>query len=541
MPDTSAQTPFLERTSGAWLVAGALAAAVAAVYWQVGSFGFVNFDDPRYLTQNEPVKAGLTWAGARWAFTTFHLANWHPVTWLSHMLDVELFGLRPGPHHAVNAALHAANAALLFLLLRAATGRALPSALAAALFALHPLHVESVAWVSERKDVLSTLLWLLTFLAYGRYARQPSRSRMLWVLLCCALGLMAKPMLVTLPFTLLLADLWPLGRLSFAAPDWPRARSLLVEKVPLFALSALSAAVAYTAQSRGGAIPAGQALPFGARAANAVVSAAGYLAQAAWPADLAAIYPHPGLSPDGLSPWRVAAAALALCLLTGAAWWQRRARPWLAVGWAFYLGTLVPVLGLVQVGFQGHADRYTYVPLIGVFVALSFLAADLLGTRAPRAALAVLCALWLAALSWTSAGQAAVWRDSLTLFQHAVAVTRDNGPALRNLGVAWQELRRPDLAAEALERSVALSPLDAHAWMDLGVSWISLGRVAEAQGAFEKASRMRPGDPVVWYNLALCFAVQGRLEEARRAHARLTALDPGLGDQLARKLARVPR
>jgi len=343
-----------------------LAVGTAAVYLPVRSFDFCGFDDDAYVSENALVRQGLTPRGVAWAFTTFRAANWHPLTWLSHMLDVSLFGMEPGAHHLVNVAFHAANAVLLFLVLRGMTGALWGSAAVAALFALHPLHVESVAWIAQRKDVLSAFFFLLMLSAYLRYARSPSRGRLAAVTALFALGLLAKPMLVTAPFVLLLLDFWPLGRFGGAHPDpgtlpagHPPAvgvRRAVLEKVPLFLLSALSSVVTVVAQSRGGAMVPADALPFGARAANALVACAAYLWKTFWPAGLAVYYPH---TKGELPAWKIAGAAALLSALTGIAVREARRRPYLAVGWLWFLGMLVPVIGLVQVGGQAMADRYT--------------------------------------------------------------------------------------------------------------------------------------------------------------------------------------
>lgn len=368
-----------------------LAAVTLAVYAQVHDFEFVNVDDPIYVTDNPQVQAPLSATGVAWAFTNAHSGNWQPLTWLSHMLDYQVFGLRAGGHHLVNVLFHVLNALLLFEVLRrmtrddASSDGLWRSAAVAALFALHPLHVESVAWVAERKDVLSTLFWLLTMAAYLGYVRRPSYGRYAWVLAAFALGLMAKSMLVTLPCALLLLDYWPLRRAR-------RASRLVAEKAPLFALSAAFSAVAVMAQHRGESLMSLEAYPLRWRAANAVVTYVHYLRETVWPTGLAAYYPHPK---SALPLWHVAAAGVAILALTVLAVHWRKRRPYLLVGWLWYVGTLVPVIGLVQIGTQGMADRYTYVPSIGVFIALVWGLAELAGRlRIPgKATAAALCAV----------------------------------------------------------------------------------------------------------------------------------------------------
>lgn len=522
-----------------WLIALGLFALVAAVYANAGGLGFVNFDDPRYVTRNAHVQAGLTWSGVAWAFTTLHDANWFPLTWLSHMVDVQLFGLAPGCHHWMNVGLHCSNTILLFAALRAATGATWRSAVVAALFGLHPLHVESVAWISERKDVLSTLFWFAGTLAYVRYARRPSAGRYAMVMGAMALGLLAKPMVMTLPLALLLLDLWPLERIPAEGPRGPAFLRLVKEKLPLFALSGASAAITFVAQARGGAVNSMEVLPIGTRVANALLSYASYLGKAFWPVNLAAVYPHPGLGPGGIPQWKVAGAALLLAAITAVAVWQRTRRPYLMVGWLWYLVTLAPVIGLVQVGLQGMADRYTYVPLVGIFVGVTWLAADLAGegrVRRPLAIAAASAALVLCA--GLARRQAGYWRDSFTLFEHALAVTEDNGMAWRNLGTAYVDAHQYPIAIAALRESLRLLPYDARTWMNLAIAQAAVGQFAEADDAFARALRMNPNDPFVWFNLGIAEAMQGRWDRVAEVQLRLRELNPELADDLERRLRR---
>lgn len=522
-----------------WLIALGLFALVAAVYANVGGLGFVNFDDPRYVTQNAHVRAGLTREGVAWAFTTMSVANWHPLTWLSHMVDVQLFGLDPGWHHWVSVLLHCCNAVLLFAALKAATGATWRSAVVAALFGVHPLHVESVAWISERKDMLSTLFWLAGTLAYVRYARQPGAGRFLPVAGAMALGLLAKPMVMTLPLVLLLLDVWPLGRVPAGAPLVASFRPLVREKLPLFALSATSAAFTFVAQRRGGAVNSLDVLSVGTRIENAVVSYASYLAKAFWPVNLAAVYPHPGLGPGGISPWKVAGAVLLLAGITGVAVWQRKRRPYLLIGWLWYVVTLVPVIGFVQIGLQGMADRYTYVPLVGIFIGLTWLAADLAGEGRARRALAISAAIAALVLcAGLARRQVGTWRDSFTLFEHALAVTEDNGMAWRNLGTAYVDAHQYPVAIAALRESLRLLPYDARTWMNLAIAQAAVGQFAESDEGFAKALRMNPNDPFVWFNLGIAEAMQGRWDRVAEAQLRLRELNPELADDLEGRLQR---
>lgn len=507
-------------------IVAALAALALVVFLPVRGFEFVNYDDPTYVADNPVVRAGLTWHGFTWAFGTFLSGNWHPLTWLSLMADVALFGVDPAGHHLVNVALHAANAALVFLVLARATGQRWRSALVAALFAVHPLHVESVAWISERKDLLSAFFGLLAVGAWVAYARRPSTGRYLAVAAALAAGLACKPMLVTLPVAFLLLDRWPLRR---AAP----ARALLLEKAPLLLLSVASSAVTFVAQRSGGAVSSLGSVGVGARLANAVLSYGTYLARTVWPAGLAVVYPHPALTPAGM-PWAlVALSAVALLAISGFVAWQWSARPSLAAGWLWYLLTLVPVIGLVQVGPQGLADRYSYLPLIGIFVAIAWAIPDAAG-RPARRTLAVGGALLAIAAAATAARvQTQYWRDSVTLFRRALAVTRDNATAQRNLGIAYLERRQYGPGIAALRESLRLMPGDAWAWMDLGVALSTTGDDAAAGRAFREAVRLRPDDGEVLFNFGVFSATVGETATARAVYARLLPLRPELAQELA--------
>jgi tetratricopeptide (TPR) repeat protein len=516
------------------LLAAAVALAALALYAKVRAFGFLPYDDSQYVWENPVVRQGLTWRGAGWAFRTLFFANWHPLTWLSHMLDVELFGLDAGAHHLASAAIHAANAGLLLLVLARMTGAPWPSALVAALFALHPLHVESVAWVAERKDVLSTLLGFLMLGAYGLYARRPGAAAYLLVLLCLALSLMAKPMWVTAPFLLLLLDAWPLQRWegSPLAPDArcpasPRLplRHLVLEKLPLLALSAGSSAITAVAQQRGGALTTVELYGPGTRLANAVLSYARYLGKALWPADLAAFYPF---RPEGaLAPL---AAAVLLAAVTALAISRARSMPWLLVGWLWYLGTLVPVIGLVQVGSQAMADRYTYLPLVGVFLAAAF-GLERAATRFPRARAAVAAAtvLGLGALAAAAHFQIAHWRDQESLFRHSLAATGQNARAEHLLS---QGLIAAGKLEEALPHAAAaarLDPENARAHRNLGYVLYRLGRVDEAIAALERAVALDPDDAEAHGNLGIAYGKRGRLADAMR--------EMSIGAELRRRAA----
>jgi len=361
-----------------------LITVVVLVYAPVKDYPFINYDDTLYVTEVPQVQQGLGWDSVVWSMTAMEAANWHPLTWLSHMLDVQLFGLNPAGHHLTNLLLHLANVLLLFGVLQQMTGAVWRSALVAALFALHPLNVESVAWVAERKNVLSTLFWLLTMAAYMGYVRKPHWGRYLGMMGIFVLGLMAKPMLVTLPCVLLLLDYWPLGRLGKDSKEfWERLPRLAAEKLPLFIPVAAISVVTIAAQSQAGALSSWEGLPLGVRVANAVLTYGVGLKKMLWPVDLAVFYPHPG---NSLAVWPVALAALLLVILSLGVWWQGRRSRYLVVGWLWYLGTLFPVSGLIQVGEQAMADRYAYVPLMGLFIILAWGTAELAQTlRLPKA------------------------------------------------------------------------------------------------------------------------------------------------------------
>lgn len=426
MPDASTAPPN-PKPPRPWLplvIAAALATVTLLVFWPVREHDFIILDDPDYVTQNPQITGGLSVAGIRWAFTQTHASNWHPLSWISHMVDCHVFGVDPGPHHLVNVGFHALNSIFLFLLLRMLTGALWRSALVGALFALHPLHVESVAWIAERKDLLSTFFWLATTWTYANYTGIPSRGRpprrwfYLLALGCFALGLMSKPMLVTLPCVLMLLDFWPLGRMDLGgANPTPAGMAravwrLLPDKLPFLALTVASSAMTVFAQGRHGAMVSSSAFPFDARLANAVVGYLRYLKRVFWPEGLCAFYPYDAAL---VNTWFVP-AALALAALTWLAWRGRSASPWLLVGWFWFLGTLIPVIGLLQVGSQSIADRYTYVPLIGVFIALSWALADT-ANAAPsfRKVVPIVAAVGVVLCIPLTARQVRLWKNTETL------------------------------------------------------------------------------------------------------------------------------
>jgi Tfp pilus assembly protein PilF len=505
--------------SSRWAIALALAVATLAVYAPVGGHAFVDYDDDEYVFRNPHVQAGLSAEGVAWAFTSLDAANWHPLTWLSHMLDCELFGLRPAGHHLVSLGLHVLNAVLLFLVLSRLTGGLWRSAAVAALFALHPLNVESVAWVAERKNVLSTFFWLATIGAYGWYARRPGPSRYLAVAAGTILALLSKPMAVTLPFVLLLLDFWPLGRVS--RPAVPR---LLLEKLPLFALAALVSAITFEAHLRGGSVVAVEAIPPGARLANAIVSYAAYVGKLVWPARLGVFYPH---RESSLPLAGVTVAAAALMLATAGALRAGRRAPYLTVGWLWYLGTLLPVIGIVQVGTQAMADRYAYVPAIGLFVAAVWGAAALASGPQAARALAAAAAAALLALAVRTSLQVRVWRDSLTLFRSTIAAVPDSWVAHYNLGNDLTAAGRTAEAEAEFRETIRLRPRFARAHNNLGDALDAQGRPREAIAAYADAIRINPELAEAHNNLGTALAAMGRLQEGEASLRRAVALQPG--------------
>ena len=529
-----------------WLVALALAALTVANFAAVRRFDFVRFDDPDYVTHNPEVTAGLTWSGLRWAMTSAHAANWHPLTWLSHMLDVQLFGVNAGPHHMVNLLLHTINGVLLFAVLHAATrGEALGrSAFVAALFAVHPLHAESVAWVSERKDVLSTCCWMLAMLAYIRYARRPSLPRYAAVFVAFTLGLMAKPMVVTLPFVLLLLDYWPLGRVTFrseggavrAGAERTTAPRLLLEKMPLVALAAASSVVTIVVQRRGGAVGALAAYPLALRFENAALNYLAYIGQMIWPARLSAFYPYR----ESVNPGTVVGAILLLAVITIAILRSSIRRPYLLVGWFWYLGTLLPVIGVVQVGMQSMADRYTYVPLIGLFIIVAWGGADLIARFTRRRAMApVVAGVLVGACSARTRAQLGTWRNSLTLWQHAVDATSDNAYAQYNLGVVLVQSGRLDDGIERFREAIRIDPNYADVRLDLANALVQRGAVDEALSELATVVRLRPGQANARVAYGSLLRVRGRSADAVSQLREALRLDPNLGsahDELGKVL-----
>ena len=501
------------------LVAVALVLLTLIAFSGALSNGFLNYDDDVYVTSNEHVVTGLNHDSVAWAFTTFDAANWHPITWLSHLLDVWLFKLDPRGHHLTSVLIHAANVVLLFLLLFRMTGAVWRSALVAGLFAVHPLHVESVAWIAERKDVLSTLFWLLTLGAWLRWLDRKTARRYAAVVVLFALGLMAKPMLVTLPFTLMLLDVWPLKRVKLP--------TVWQEKTPLFLMSAASCVVTFMAQRSGGAVESLAKFAFDARLANAAQSYAWYLGKTFWPTSLACLYPYSTTVHVGPA---IGSALLVVGLSVLAVRLARKA-PYAFVSWAWYLGTLVPVIGLVQVGAQAAADRYTYVPLIGIFIAIAWGLAALVEARdALRYPVAVLSCLAIVALIPVTRAEVSHWHDNVTLFTQALAVTSNNCVAHNNLGLAQEGRGDSEAAIANYKAALLIKPDYVDALNNLAASLHHAGKEREAIEDLNRALAIDPNSPAAHVNLGNALVATGKLDEAVEHYTLSLRARPGYYD-----------
>jgi Tfp pilus assembly protein PilF len=480
------------------LIYAALVVVTIAAFEPARLNGFIGFDDDVYVTENTHVLAGITLKSVLWAFTTPYASNWHPLTWLSHMLDCELFGLNPLGHHLTNLLFHIANTLLLFWVLKRMTGAIWQSAFVAAAFALHPQHVESVAWVAERKDLLSGFFWMLTIAAYIRYAERPCVGGYLLVVLAFCLGLMAKPMVVTLPFVLLLLDYWPLERFQ-----WKKLCLLVCEKIPLFLLAAVSSLITFVVQQRTGAMVQAENLPSYVRVANALVSYISYITKMIYPTGLAVFYPHPLRSPP---LWQPLICLFIMLIVSIAVIYL--ARRYLLVGWLWYLGTLVPVIGLVQVGGQAMADRYTYIPLIGIFMMVAWGLPELLSKwRYRRFVFSAASVLVFAILLLCTRRQIRLWQNDFTLFSHAIAVTENNATMHNNLGVAFQAQGKFDEAIAHYRQALKIYPDYANAHNNLALALQSEGRIDEAINHYLCSLRLGP-DPTPLNNLAWLRATQ---------------------------------
>jgi Flp pilus assembly protein TadD len=524
-----------------WVVCLLLALAVLAVFWPALRCGFVSYDDVDYVTSNPPVQQGLHWQGIKWALTAEQAENWHPLTWVSHMIDCQLYGLKPAGHHLSSVLLHAANSVLLFLLLNRMTGALWPSAFVAAIFALHPLRVESVVWISERKDVLSTFFWMLTVGAYVRYVGEfkvqsskfkvSSKCKVFYglSLVFFVLGLTAKPMLVTLPFVLLLLDFWPLGRMEFGPKFSWRP---FVEKIPFFVLAAACSLVTFLVQNHFGVVTTLERFPLGVRLANIPFAYMRYIGKIFWPAGLSVFYPH---RPLGLL--EVAAAVALLVTISVLAAWRWRAQPYLAVGWCWFLGTLVPTVGLVQVGYQAMADRYSYIPSVGLWIMVAWGAREWIGDRSFRRMMAAAagCMAVVACMVLTSV-QIPYWHDSESLFKRVVDVTGHNFLADYNLGCNARDHGEYAQAIvdfkQALnaERNDTLRALYPQAYNDLGYAYLHEGQISNAVGNFEQALALRPHYPEAYYNLGRAFLANGQPDVAVDCFQRALGMDPSVAE-----------
>jgi tetratricopeptide (TPR) repeat protein len=523
------------------LVVLLLILATAAAYWSLPQNGFINFDDDDYVTKNPRILGGFSTSSVVWAFTAFHAGNWHPLTWLSHMLDVTLFGDEPAGHHVTNLVIHILNGLLLFFILGKTARVFWRAAFVAALFLLHPLHVESVAWLAERKDVLSTLFFLLTIWSYARYVERPGIARYLPTLMLFALGLLAKPMIVTLPCVLLLMDYWPFERVRFdrhSGTGRTGITDLVMEKAPFLALSLGSSMLTLGAQRTAGLVQSmDSSLPL--RIANALVSYVSYVGKMFWPRNLAAYYPHP----ESIPVWKTAGAALFLVILTVLLLRAAKQRRWLAVGWLWFLGTLIPVLGLVHGGGQSMADRYTYIPLIGLFVILAWGAPSLLRSWSHRRlALAVVSIVVLSGCAALTYSQVSYWKDSVTLWEHTVEVTAGNFSAHNMLATALARQGNLDEALHHYGEALRINPEHERSHNNLGLTLARLGKDPEAIDHYREAVRINPRYEEAHDNLGLALGRQGDLDGAIRHFSEAVRIRPGfaeahahLGSALERK------
>src|SRR5947207_6922909 len=538
MHQRRAQSTGRPKSSRRWLRLGiciSLAVLTWVVFGQLLQYDFINYDDPRYVYENTNITNGLNIGGIAWAFTHIHSMNWHPLTTISHMLDCQLYGLKPGAHHFTNVLLHSIAAMLLFLVLQqmtsgpSGTGSIWRSAFVAAVFAIHPLRVESVAWIAERKDVLSGVFFMLTLLTYFRYVRVRSIGHYLTVLFVFALGLMCKPMLVTLPFVLLVLDYWPLKRVRSQNSELRSQRNLLalvVEKLPLVALSVVSSVVTFAAQR--GAVGWTEQLPVLARINNAIVTYAAYVWQMLWPVKLPVFYPHPE---SRLPLCEIILCLLLLIVITAAAVVLGKSRPYFITGWLWYLGMLVPVIGLVQVGWQGRADRYTYLPQIGLYIAGSWALADLSVSWRPRRMVLGAAALFvIGALSWSASIQASCWRDSETLFTHALAVTRNNDVAENNLGIIFLQKGQLDEAISRLQAAIDLRPENGPAHDNLAKAFLQKGRLEDAMVHYRKFLEIEPHNVKARNILGTALIQQGHVKEAIQQWQEALAIEPENGN-----------
>jgi protein O-mannosyl-transferase len=528
------------KSSSEFFIVAFLLVSILAVYYQTRFFEFVYYDDPKYVRDNPMVMLGITLDSVRWAFSSIgYASNWHPVTWLSHMLDVDLYGLNPGMHHVTNVIFHIANTLLLFFLFYRLTCEKWKCAAIAALFALHPLHVESVAWIAERKDILSTFFWILTTWSYVWYVERRGLRRYLLVIMLFVLGLMSKPMLVTLPFTLLLLDFWPIRRPELVRPEntissqsmrtiisgihWSGFGSLIWEKLPLFILAGISSIITYLAQSRGGAVSNLDILPISSRIANAIIAYCTYLYKIICPFNLAVFYPYSKM----FNPLTVVGSLFLLVLVTLLMFKYTKRFPFLIIGWLWYLGTLIPVIGIVQVGYQSLADRYTYIPSIGIFVMLVWGISSLFKQwRIGRYVLVVSFIAIIPVLMWATWLQAGYWKNSITLFSHAIDVTKDNYLAHTNLSAALFEKGDVQGTIYHSREALRIKPDYVQAHCNLGLGLMSQGNYQDAIDHFRQSIQINPSYINAYYNLGSSFYKLGKLDEAIIQFQEVLKLNP---------------
>lgn len=516
-----------------------LLAVTAGAMWELNYCEFVNYDDQDYVINNVHIQDGLTLEGIRWALTSTHAANWHPLTWMSHMLDVQVFGMNAARHHSINLLIHAVNSVLLFLVFCRMTGAVWRSALVAALFALHPLHVESVAWVAERKDVLSSLFWILTMGAYVLYVERPAAKRYLAALLFFVLGLMSKPMLVTLPFVLLLMDFWPLERMGRknahtsggTGYSWETIRPLIKEKIPFFALTVISSALTYAVQQKGGAMTFSESLSIASRIANAFISYVIYIRKTVLPVDLAVLYPHSLTYPF----WQAAGAFALIVFITVLILGKAREFKYLVTGWLWYLGTLVPVIGFVQVGVQAMADRYTYIPITGLFIMFAWGISEMADKWQRRTLAAAFSITVLLIFLPLTIKQAGFWRNSLALFDRVVSVTENNYIAYNNRGLIYSQLGNHDRAIEDYGRSIAIKPEYADAFVNRGVSYGRTGRLQDALADHDRALSIRPTFAQAYNSRGVIYYQMGRAAEAVADYGKAIEINPRFAEAFSNR------
>ncbi len=496
-----------------------------SVYFQVKNFEFISYDTPEYVYENKYVAQGLSAEGIKWALTTTYMSNWHPLSWLSHMLDVTLFGLEPGSHHLMNVFIHLLNTFLLYIIFLRMTGKQLQSATVAALFALHPLHVQSVVWVAERKDLLSTMFFMLTVIAYLNYLKNHSLKWYLSVILIYILGLACKPMIVTLPFVLWLLDYWPLKRYGFKlnTPGRKVAAYSFGDKMPLLMLSAASSVITIVAQQSGGAMASLGEIGLKARLVNAVFGYTMYLRKIIWPDNIAIVYPYP----EHLSSWAIVYSCVCILGTSMLSFWSIKKRPWLAVGWLWFVGTLVPVIGIVQVGMQSMADRYTYIPAIGIFVMVSWGMIAVMEEHSFNNkwmfALLIMLLFVYSSVTWKQIGY---WRNSETLFRHTIDVTEKNYIAHNNLGYELLEKGDLDNAIRHLSRAIEIKPEFEVAHLNLGIAFSKTGNIEKAKEQYKIAIQMKPDYPEAYSNLGNVYYREGKYREAVTLYTRALGLKP---------------